>query len=92
MNWKYGVIALFFLSLFVGALPAVAQQQVPQGYQLLTDPQVTGAHLVATRSGSGSAKNLLGLALKEVRWFFQWNDTIFSHRVKPPQRMPCSVT
>jgi hypothetical protein len=72
MNWKYGVIVLFFLSLFVGALPAVAQQQVPQGYQLLTDPQVTGGHLVATRSGSGSATGLLGLALKEVRGFFQW--------------------
>jgi hypothetical protein len=70
MNWKCGVIVLFFLSLFVGAVAAVAQQQVPQGYQLLTDPQVTGGHLVATRSGSGSATGLLGLALKEVRGFF----------------------
>jgi hypothetical protein len=72
MNWKCGVIVLFFLSLFAGAVPAVAQQQVPQGYQLLTDPQVSGGHLVATRSGSGSATGLLGLALKEVRGFFQW--------------------
>jgi len=71
MNWKRGVIVLSFLSLFVGAVPAVAQQQVPQGYQLLTDPQVTGAHLVATRSGSGSASSLLALAFKEVRGFFQ---------------------
>ena len=72
MNWKYGVIVLFFLSLFVGAVPAAAQQQVPQGYQLLTDPQVTGGHLVATRPGTGSATGLLGLALKEVGGFFQW--------------------
>ncbi len=47
-----------------------ASQQAPGGYQLLTDPQGTGAHLVATRQGSGTATSLLVLALKEVAGFF----------------------
>jgi len=72
MSWKCGVIVLFCFFLSAGVTPAVAQQQVPQGYQLLTDQQVTGGHLMATRSGSGPATGLLTLALKEVRGFFQW--------------------
>jgi hypothetical protein len=44
---------------------AASQLQAPTGYQLLTDPQVTGGHLVATRQGSGSATTLLGIASRK---------------------------
>jgi hypothetical protein len=40
--------------------PAESQLQPPAGYQLLTDPQGTGGHLVATRQGSGSAPRCSG--------------------------------
>jgi len=64
------VLALGFFATWASAAPADAQPQVPAGYQLLTAPQVTGGHLVATRHGSGSATTLLGLALKEGAGFF----------------------
>ena len=71
MNWKYGALVFYFLSLSVGVATSLAQQQIPYGYQLLTDPAVTGGHLVATRPGTGSATGLLAKALKEVAGFFQ---------------------
>ena len=71
MRWKYEAFVFLFLSLFVTAVSASAQQQVPPGYQLLTDPEITGAHLVSTRPGTGSATSLLALALREVGVFFQ---------------------
>jgi len=64
------VLPLVLFAVLASAAPADAQPQVPPGYQLLTAPQVTGGHLVATRQGSGSATTLLGLALKEVAGFF----------------------
>ncbi len=72
MRRKYGVLVLFFLSLLVGAVPTSAQQQIPHGYRLLTDPKVSGAHLFASRPGTGSATGLLSQALREVRVSFQW--------------------
>jgi hypothetical protein len=66
-GWKPLVLLLW--ALLVGPGWAQAQQAV-QGYQLLTDPQVSGGHLVATRPGTGSATALLVQALKEVTGFF----------------------
>ena len=62
-------LALLLWILLAGPGLAQAQQAVP-GYQLLTDPQVTGGHLIATRPGTGSATALLVQALKEVTGFF----------------------
>jgi len=62
-------LALLLWTLLAGPGLAQAQQAVP-GYQLLTDPQVTGGHLIATRPGTGSATALLVQALKEVAGFF----------------------
>jgi len=63
-------LALLLLSICATVSPVAAQQQTAQGYQLLTDPQGTGGHLVATRPGSGSATALLAQAMKEVAGFF----------------------
>jgi hypothetical protein len=71
-GWKYGALALLFMSLSVQPVPALAQPQIPNGYQLMTHPGITGGHLVATRPGTGSATALLARALKEVGGFFQW--------------------
>ena len=71
MRWKPMTFALFFAWLSTGLVPATAQQQVPRGYQLLTDPAVSGGHLVATRPGTGSATSLLAQSFKEVALFFQ---------------------
>lgn len=62
---------LFFLLYLSAHVGPAAGQPVMQGYQLLTDPQVTGGHLVATRPGTGSATALLAQAFKEVAGFFQ---------------------
>ena len=64
------VLALALFCSWASMTPADSQQQGPSGYQLLTDPQVTGGHLVATRPGTGSATALLAQALKEVAGFF----------------------
>ena len=72
MSWKYRAVMFCFFFISIEAVPTSAQQQVPHGYQLLTDPGVTGGHLVATRPGTGSATALLAQALKEVIGFFQW--------------------
>lgn len=64
------VLPLALFSLWASVAPADSQQQGTSGYQLLTDPQVTGGHLVATRPGTGSATALLAQALKEVAGFF----------------------
>jgi hypothetical protein len=63
-------LALLLWTLLAGPGLAQAQQPTAQGYQLLTDPQVTGGHLMATRPGTGSATALLVQALKEVAGFF----------------------
>jgi hypothetical protein len=52
------------------ASPLHAQQGPTQGYQLLADPQTTGAVLTATRAGTGSATVLLRQACAEVTSFF----------------------
>ncbi len=52
------------------ASPLRAQQGPAQGYQLLTDPQTTGAVLTASRAGTGSATALLRQACVEVTGFF----------------------
>jgi hypothetical protein len=65
-----------YLSL-TASVPTPAQQQTPQGYRLLTDHQATGRHLTTTRSGSGSATELLALALKEVHGFFDYGPELF---------------
>ena len=65
---KFTVLGCCLLC-FSLVVPALAQQ-VPDGYSLLTEPSVSGGHLVATRTGSGSASDLLALALKEVSGFF----------------------
>jgi hypothetical protein len=54
-----------------GMSPLHAQQPVTPGYQLLTDPQTTGAVLTASRAGSGSATALLRQACAEVTGFFE---------------------
>src|SRR5512135_1702550 len=69
MNRMGRPLALLLSTLLVGSGLAQAQQAVP-GYQLLTDPQVTGGHLIATRPGTGSATALLAQALKEAVGFF----------------------
>ncbi len=66
-----GFLALVLVSIWAVASPATAQQTTAQGYQLLTDPQGTGGHLVARRSGSGTATALLVQAFSEVAGFFQ---------------------
>ena len=65
-----GFLAFVLVSIWAVASPATAQQPAAQGYQLLTDPQVSGGHLIATRPGTGSATALLAQALKEVVGFF----------------------
>jgi len=71
-----GFLALLLVSICASASPVTAQQQAAQGYQLLTDPQVTGGHLLATRPGSGSATALLAQAMKEVAGFFGGRPTV----------------
>jgi hypothetical protein len=68
------MLALLLVSLGIWATPATAQQAA-QGYRLLTDPQVTGGHLVAVRPGTGSAFELLKQAFAEVAGFFQGKPT-----------------
>ena len=64
------ILALALFSLWASVTPADSLQQGASGYQLLSDPQVTGGHLVATRQGSGSATALLAQAFTEVAGFF----------------------
>ncbi|MCW8859965.1 MAG: hypothetical protein OQK97_09745 [Deltaproteobacteria bacterium] len=68
-NRKLTVLGCCLL-LFSLAAPTMAQQ-IPDGYSLLTDPSVSGGHLVATRTGTGSASDLLARALREVSGFFR---------------------
>jgi hypothetical protein len=58
---------VFFL--LVLAHPATAQQ-IPPGYDLLSDPRVSGALLVNSRPGSGGATALMRQSLGEVHAFF----------------------
>ncbi len=58
-----------YLLWIVVAIPTMAQQ-VPNGYSLLTDPSISGGHLIASRGGTGSAAELLALGLEEVSIFF----------------------
>ena len=74
MNTTRAILVLLLVSICVWVAPATAQQ-VAQGYQLLTDPQVTGGHLVASRPGTGSATELLAQAFKEVAGYFQGKPT-----------------
>jgi len=70
MNTTYRVLVFLLVSICVWASPATAQQIAP-GYRLLTDPQVTGGHLLAVRPGTGSAFELLKQAFREVAGYFQ---------------------
>ena len=69
-----GVSAIVFIVIATvlvrAASPLHAQQRPAQGYQLLTDPQTSGAVLSATRAGTGSATALLRQACGEVTGFF----------------------
>jgi len=65
-----GILASLLVFFWMWVTPA-AGQQIAQGYRLLTDPQLTGGHLVAARPGTGSATALLAQAFKEVAGFFQ---------------------
>jgi hypothetical protein len=58
-----------FVYLLVLANPVPAQQ-IPPGYDLLTDPRVSGGLLVNSRSGSGGATALMRRSLGEVRPYF----------------------
>ncbi len=55
--------------LLVLAGPALAQE-IPPGYDLLTDPRVSGGLLVNSRPGSGGATALMQRSLGEVRPYF----------------------
>jgi len=56
---------------------AFAQQGLPPGYRLLTDPQVSGGVLVAQKPGH-AATAVLGQALGEVTPFFDRRPVVFS--------------
>jgi hypothetical protein len=66
-----GLLLVGVAAMLAGGGPRLHAQQGPaQGYQLLTDPQTTGAVLTATRAGTGSATILLRQACGEVASFF----------------------
>src|SRR5512136_1687122 len=68
------------LALFVwleACAVAFAQQGLPPGYRLLTDPQVSGGVLVAQKPGQ-AATTVLGQALGEVTPFFDRRPVVFS--------------
>ncbi len=64
-----GLCVSVVICLLVFVRPAPAQQ-IPPGYDLRTDPRVSGALLVNSRSGSGAATVLMRQSLGEVRPFF----------------------
>jgi hypothetical protein len=72
---RNAAIALF-ISLEACAV-ALAQQGLPPGYRLLTDPQMSGGVLVAQRPGQ-VATPLLSQALGEVTPFFDRRPVVFS--------------
>jgi hypothetical protein len=64
-----GLTLSVVVCLLVLVQPAPAQQ-IPPGYDLLTDARVSGALLVNSRPGSGGAIALMQQSLSEVRPFF----------------------
>jgi hypothetical protein len=66
---RCGLTLSVVVCLLVLVRPAPAQQ-IPPGYDLLTDPRVSGALLVNSRPGSGGATALMQQSLSEVRPFF----------------------
>jgi hypothetical protein len=66
------VVPLLLLVVLPLALcdPGFSQQGVPPGYQLLTDPQVSGGLLIAQRQGVTAATPLLIRGFTEVATFF----------------------
>lgn len=66
---RCGLALTIVVCFIVLAHPAPAQQ-IPPGYDLLTDPRVSGALLVNSRPGSGGATALMRQSLIEVRPYF----------------------
>ena len=66
------VVMLLLLVVLPLALcdPGFSQQGVPPGYQLLTDPQVSGGLLIAQRQGVTAATPLLIRGFTEAATFF----------------------
>ena len=66
---RCGLSLSVIVCLLIVAHPVPAQQ-IPPGYDLLTDARVSGALLVNSRPGSGGATALMRQSLIEVRPFF----------------------
>ncbi len=66
------VLLLLVLTVLALAIshPGFAQQGVPPGYQLLTDPHMSGGLLIAQRQGVPGATPLLRYGFTEVATFF----------------------
>jgi len=66
---RCGLSLSVIVCLLIVAHPVPAQQ-IPPGYDLLTDARVSGALLVNSRPGSGGATALMKQSLSEVRPYF----------------------
>ncbi len=83
---RSGLSLSVVVCLLVLADPALAQQ-IPPGYDLLTDPRVSGALLVNSRPGSGGATALMRRSLGEVRPFFGQLRLLGAFRYENDQRL-----